>query len=62
MSNIVEVLMERDGLTKSEAKQRLQDARDEFYTMMADGCGYDEVEDLLLDDFGLEMDYFMDLL
>lgn len=55
------VLMNRDGVTKSEAAKSKQEARQAVYDMLEDGCGYDEIEEMLADDYGLEMDYIMDL-
>jgi hypothetical protein len=56
------VMMSRDGMTEKEAKEELKRAREEFYNLIESGAGYTDVEDLLLDDYGLEMDYLMDLI
>ena len=58
---VVDVLMERDGLTKQEAKQQIDEVRE----MMEDAieCGdYTEVEDIMYSELGLEMDYIDELL
>lgn len=50
---IIEALMERDGLTEDEAADAVSEIRD------AIGDGVDPSDALL--DFGLELDYFEDL-
>ena len=61
MKSLVEVLMERDGLTKCEAIERVKDAKEllddylnsEEWSHMADTICEDE--------FGLEPDYLFDI-
>ena len=55
-------LIHRDGVSKAEAKKQRDWAREMFYDMMADGCGYDDVEEMMADEFGLEMDYIFDIM
>ena len=55
-------LIYRDGLSKVEAKKQRNWAREMFYDMMADGCDYDDVEEMMADEFGLEMDYIFDIM
>jgi hypothetical protein len=55
MKPLKEVLMERDGLTDMEAEGLIAEAR----VMVANG---DDPEAVLLEEFGLEPDYVMDLL
>lgn len=62
MTKFEEVLMNRDGLTREEARKSRQDAREEILDMIEDGYSYDEVADMLADEFGLEMDYIFDLI
>jgi len=59
MSRVVEILMRRDGDTLREAEERVRDVRQ----MMAD-CEYDidEVDEILMDELGLEPDYLFDLI
>lgn len=59
MSRVVEILMRRDGNTLREAEERVRDVRQ----MMAD-CEYDidEVDEILMDELGLEPDYLFDLI
>ena len=56
------VLMNRDGMTKVEAHKERQNASEMLFDMLEDGAGYEEVEDALMCECGLEMDYIMDLL
>jgi hypothetical protein len=51
--------MERDGLTREEAEERIADVREQ----MCD-CDYDpiECEDILAGELGLELDYLFDIL
>lgn len=59
MKEIVKILMERDNLTTSQAKQEVEEVRQ----MMAD-CSYNptECEEIMADYLGLEMDYIFDIL
>lgn len=61
MTDFEKVLMNRDGMTREEAKAEHKRAREEFYNYINDGADYDDIEDML-DDYGLEMDYIFDLL
>lgn len=56
MNKVVQILMERDGLTINEAKNLVDEARGEilFYP--------DEAEEIMMDMLGLEMDYIDDVL
>jgi len=55
MQTIVEVLMQRDDMTREAAEEAVQDARER----VAQG---EDPEELLHEDFGLEPDYIFDLL
>ena len=55
-------LMNRDNMTKAEAHKEYQNASEMLFDMLEDGAGYEEVEDALMCEYGLEMDYIMDLL
>jgi len=61
MKDTVRVLMERDGMTREEAEEMVRNARDEMYELLEDGC-YDDAEDFLACEFGLEMDYIFDFI
>ena len=54
--------MERDELTEEEAREQVEDAVDTINDIMENGGSYEEAEDVLLEDLGLEMDYIFDLL
>lgn len=56
------VLMNRDNMTKEEAHEERKNASEMLFDMLGDGAGYEEVEDALMCEYGLEMDYIMDLL
>ena len=56
------VLMNRDNMTKAEAHKERQNASEMLCNMLEGGAGYEEVEDTLMCEYGLEMDYIMDLL
>ena len=57
-----QALMHRDGITASQAQRQRQEARDSIYNILEQGGSYDEVEELLADEYGLEMDYILDIL
>ena len=62
MDNITDVLVRRDGITKDEAeKKQVADFKEEIDDMIMDG-DLEGIEDALMDDFGLEPDYLMDIL
>ena len=56
-NRVVEILMRRDGMTREEAEERVQEVRE----MIVDASAF-EVEDILIDELGLEMDYIFDLI
>lgn len=56
-NKIVQILMERDGLTENQAKIRLEEVREMIET--ADPC---DIEDILAFECGLEMDYIFDII
>lgn len=55
-NQIVAVLMRRDGYTRSQAEAELLRVREEF------DVTYDDPEEVLAYEFGLEPDYIFDLL
>ena len=55
-NQIVEILMHRDGMSRREAEAELRRVRAEFDPT------YDDPEEVLAYEFGLEPDYIMDLL
>ncbi len=61
MNKVVKILMKRDGNTKEEAESRLAECRSLCYDCLADGS-YEDVEDTIASELGLEMDYIFDIL
>jgi hypothetical protein len=59
---IIAILMERDELTEEEAREQVGEAAELINEIVASGGSYEEAEEILLDDLGLEMDYIFDLL
>lgn len=59
MNSVIEVLMRRDELTRTEAKAHLNHVR-----QMLSECSYDpdESEDIIYSELGLELDYLEDIL
>jgi hypothetical protein len=55
VESLKKVLMERDGLTSSEADEQISDAQER----VMDG---ENPEEILHDEFGLEPDYIFDLI
>ena len=61
MSKIVEILMRRDNVTKEEAQHTLDVVKQEVQDAIAVG-DYDEVEEIVASELGLEMDYIDEIL
>ncbi len=59
---IVETLMKRDGITRSEATAIKSDATKELIQILESGGGYEDASELCYDYFGLEPDYLDELL
>lgn len=57
MNKIIQILMERDGMTEEEATVLVEETREEIFN--SDPW---EAEDIMADMLGLEMDYIMDLI
>ena len=62
MTDFEQALMNRDHISKAEAKRRRAEAREELYNMLADDADYDDIEEMMMYEFGLEMDYIDDLI
>lgn len=60
MGRIVNILMERDGLTKKEAIEQVQEVRVMVHEAIEAG-EYDKVENIVMSELGLEMDYIDEL-
>lgn len=61
MNRVVSILMNRDGYSKEEAIEIINDCREEMNDAIADG-DYNLAEDILACDLGLEPDYIFDIL
>ena len=61
MNRVVSILMTRDGYSKEEAVEAINDCREEMNEAIANG-DYDLAEDILSYDLGLEPDYIFDIL
>ena len=57
MNKVVEILIKRDGMTKTEAEKLIDKTREEL--LAADPF---EAEDIIAGYLGLEPDYIMDIL
>lgn len=63
MNSFEEVMMNRDKLSREESMQKRREARAELYRILEEGGDYDDVEEMMMMyDYGLEMDYIMDLM
>lgn len=62
MNNVVKVLMNRDGMSINDARALVEETREEINDVLSNGGGYDEIEDIMIGNLGLEMDYIFDLL
>jgi hypothetical protein len=60
LSEIVSLLMERDGISRIQAMEELRDCRDCILQAME--TGEEDPADVLMDMLGLEPDYLIDLL
>lgn len=56
MEEIIAILMNRDGDSRAEAKRRIRETRSLIYEALGEGREY-EIEDILLEELGLELDY-----
>ena len=62
MDSMKNVLKNRDGMSEQDAVREVESAREALYDIIDNGGGFGDVEDMMLDDYGLEMDYIFDLL
>ena len=61
MSEIVKILMRRDGLSKAEAVETVKNFMEENSQLIENG-DYDALEEALMSDLGLEPDYIEELI
>lgn len=57
-----QALIGRDEISRTEAKKRRAEARSALYDILANGGDYDDVEEMMAGEYGLEMDYIFDLM
>lgn len=61
MSSVVSVLMRRDGMTKDEAVRQKNEVREMILDAL-ENEEYDDIEDIMYGELGLEMDYIDEML
>lgn len=62
MNRVVKILMERDDISAKEARALVEETREEINDVLSSGGSYDEIEEIIADNLGLEMDYIFDLI
>lgn len=62
VDRVIEILMLRDNITRSEAIDRVQDCREAMYDAMENYNTSEAIEDILQAELGLEPDYMIDIL
>lgn len=61
MNRVVEILMKRDNISKSEAEALVEQTREEIEEYCAQGM-YDTAEETIYENLGLELDYVSDIM
>ena len=61
MNQVIKILIERDNMTYEEAESQVKEVQELLEGALSTG-NYDEAEDILADELGLEMDYIFDLI
>lgn len=61
MNRVVEILMKRDNISKSEAEALVEQTREEIEEYCAQGL-YDVAEEAIYENLGLESDYVFDIM
>ena len=61
MNRVVRILMNRDGMTETEAREAVQDCVDMMEEAIQEGH-YLEAEDIFMDELSLEPDYIFDVI
>lgn len=61
MNEIINILMRRDGISENEARNLVEECREEIETAIAGGR-YMEAEDIFMEYLQLEPDYLINLL
>jgi hypothetical protein len=62
MNAIVEILMERDGMSQEDAQDLFKEAQDEAHILIDDEGSLEDLENILKNYFCLEPDYLFDLI
>lgn len=62
MTEFEKVMIDRDNMSDKQAVEEKQKAKENLYNILAEGGDYDDVEEMMLEEYGLEMDYIFDLL
>lgn len=62
MNAIVEILMQRDGMSQEDAQDLFKEAQDEAHILIDDEGSLEDLENILKDYFSLEPDYIFDLI
>ena len=63
MEDIIEILMERDGMSREEAERQIEDTSSRIWDELCEeDCTLENLEDILYGDIGLEPDYLLDML
>lgn len=57
--SIIQILMERDGMSEEEAKNLFNEAQEEFHSRISEG---EMPWDICMEYFGLEPDYITELM
>lgn len=61
MNKLIDVLVERDDISREEAIEQIREFHETMLDMMDDGCSEEEIHDEFLCVFGLESDYLIDI-
>ena len=59
MNGVIEILCRRDGISVHEAAARAKSVQEQLADVNYD---YDEVEDIMANELGLQKDFIMDLI
>ena len=59
MSKVAEILCRRDGVSVEEAERQVAEVREAILNCNG---SYNEAEEIMLNELGLEMDYIFDIL
>lgn len=62
MENIVKILMERDGISREEAQQMVEECLQRLQEEAIPTGDIELAEEILAEELGLELDYMMDLI